>query len=224
MAVYVMRLSMALVDLKIVAGYATRRRQRQGERVYFVRLFSLHMREIVKLLDPPNRRIVPTIDDFLDSLPRGTKPSRTEIRGHHAKLMRRLAKPMKGREKREFKRRGKPSVWRVPTLRDELKRTRDEFAHYGDDAEGTKGLIAAMESARDIRMGYKIRERAWRAEYADTVATTLLHPFDLDDREAALDMHGRVIDLVGPVSSYIHYVEAAWLSSRPEGVVRSRRL
>jgi hypothetical protein len=97
MAAYVMRLSMALGDLRIVAEYATRKRQPEGERLYFVRLFTLHMREIVHLLDPPDPNFVPTVHESVASLPRGTRPSRSEIRDEHAKVLRRLSEPMKGR-------------------------------------------------------------------------------------------------------------------------------
>ena len=218
-----MRLSMALNDLKIVSDYAVRQRQPEGERLYFIRLFTLHMREIANLVDPPDTKIIPTVEQFLDSLPRGTRPSRTDIRRYHGQVMRRLTKPMKGRPKREFKRRGKPSVWRVPTLRDELKRIRDDFAHYGHNAEGADNVIAAMSAARELRTGYTVREKIWRAQYADAVAMTITHPFDLEDSKGfALDMHGRIVDLVGPVARYIHHIEAAWLNSRPPKVVRAR--
>jgi hypothetical protein len=223
MAAYVMRLSMALGDLRIVAEYATRKRHPAGEHIFFVRLFTLHMREMANLVDPPDRTIVPTIDEFLAALPRGTQPSRTVIRRHHAKVMRRLNEPMTGRDKIEIKRRGRPSVWRVPTLRDELKRIRDDFAHYGHNKRGAVTLTAAMKSAKDIRTGYVVRERFLRAQYADTVALTITHPFDLDARDLALDMHGRIVDLVGPMSSFINSVEAAWLRSRPPGVVTTKR-
>jgi hypothetical protein len=208
-AAYVMRLSMALGDLRIVADYATRARQSEGERVYFVRLFALHMREVANLLDPPDHTIIPTVDEFLAAIPRGTKPSRTEIRKYHAKVMRRLRKPMKGRAEIEIRRRGKPTTRRVPTLRDELKRLRDDFAHYGHNAEGADAVKAAMASASEIRTGYAIREHKLRAQYADTVAMTLTHPFELDNRKLAGDMHGRIIDLVEPVASYIQCIEAA---------------
>jgi hypothetical protein len=213
MATYVMRLSMALGDLRTVAEYATRKWQREGERLYFIRLFTLHMREIVNLLDPPDPKFVPTVHEFVASLPRGIRPTRSEIRDQHAKVLRRLSQPMNGREPITV--RGKR---RIPTLRDDLRRIRNDFAHYGHNAVGADAVARAMRAASEIRTGYMIRERALRAEYADTVAMTLTHPFALDDRTLAEDLHGRIVDLVGPVSSYIHNVEAAWLRSRPSGV------
>ncbi len=62
-----------------------------------------------------------------------------------------------------------------------------------------------------------------RAQYADIAAMTLTHPFALDNRELALQMHGRLVDLVGPVSSYIHAVESVWLQTRPSGAITSKR-
>lgn len=215
MARYVMRLSMALGDLRIVADYVTRERQPEGERLYFVRLFALHLHEIANLIDPPNQQIIPTVDDFLRSLPRGTKPSRTEIRREHAKAMRRLSKPMKGRTPIRVN-----GELRIPTLRDDLRRLRNDFAHYGHNAVGADAVKAAMAAARDVRTGYVIRERTLRAQYADTVAMTLTHPFDVP---LAYDMHGRIVDLLGPISNFIHAVEAAWLSSRPPSVVTTTR-
>ena len=135
--------------------------------------------------------------------------------------MRRLAKPMKGRAMIEIKKRGKTPTRRVPTLRDDLKRLRDDFAHYGHNAEGADAVKSAVAAASELRTGYVIREHKMRAQYADAVAMTLTHPFELDNLKLAEDMHGRIVDLVDPVSSYIHSIEAAWLSSRPTGSVTS---
>jgi hypothetical protein len=211
---YVMRLSMALGDLRIVAEYATRKWQREGERLYFIRLFTLHMREIVNLLDPPDPKFVTTVHEFVASLPRGTRPSRGEIRDQHARVLRRLSQPMGGRERIVV--RGKR---RIPTLRDDLRRIRNDFAHYGHNAGGADAVTSAMRAASEIASGYVIHEHSLRAQYADAVAMTLTHPFALDDRKLAEDTHGRIVDLVDPVSSYIHRVEAAWLRSRPSQVV-----
>ncbi len=104
----------------------------------------------------------------------------------------------------EIKRRGEKSIWGVPTLRDELKRLCDDCAHYAHNARGADAIKAAMKSAHDIRTGYVIKERFLRAEYADTVAMTLTHPFPL-------------IELYTPV-------EAAWASeSGPPETVTSKR-
>lgn len=70
-----MRLSTALGDLRIAGHYATRRRQNVAERVYFVRLLASHMREIVLIMDPPDARVVPTVESFW--------PHCLEAQSHH---------------------------------------------------------------------------------------------------------------------------------------------
>src|SRR5688500_14229135 len=87
---YVMRLSIALGDLRIAGRSATRKRQRFDERLYFVRLTSSHLRELVMLLDPPDTRVVPTVDEFVLTLPRGVTPSRADIRESHRRAMRQI--------------------------------------------------------------------------------------------------------------------------------------
>jgi hypothetical protein len=216
MARYVVRLSMALGDLRIAAQYATRRRQNAAERLYFVRLTASHLRELVLVMDPPNAHVVPRVDEFLDSLPRGTKPSRTEIRRSHARALRMLDRPMS---------RGRPELTTVngkrrrPTLRDDLKELRNRFFHYGHDQAGDDALWAAMASVDGEATGYMIRERTLRAMYADDIGTKLAHPFDV---AFADDMHRRVVALLGPASLFVQQVEAAWLHAH-RGDVLVRR-
>jgi hypothetical protein len=133
MARYVMRLSLALGDMRLVADYAVRSRQRNYERLYFVRLLASHLRELVLLLDPPNRNIVPDVEAFLVSLPRGTKPPRKDIRAAHQKAMRRLAKVMRGRPDIVI-----GSTSRPPTLRDDLKELRNRFFTTVTISRGTR--------------------------------------------------------------------------------------
>lgn len=216
MARYVERLSNALGDLRVVARYPVRQRQGSGERLYFVRLLASHLREVVLLLDPPDRRVLPDVEEFLAALPRGTKPSRTEIRKSHRQAMRMLDKPMK---------KGRPEIpgssgkLRRPTLRDDLKELRNQFFHYGHLQSGDDALTVAMKSLASERTGYVIRERTMRANYADGVAVKLAHPFDI---EFAEDMHARIVALIGPVSTFIHQVEAAWLYRHAEKITVRR--
>ncbi|HEY7949942.1 MAG TPA: hypothetical protein VID51_03800 [Solirubrobacterales bacterium] len=97
---------------------------------------------------------------------------------------------------------------RRPKLRDDLKELRNQFFHYGHIQSGDDALTVAMTSLASERTGYVIRERTMRANYADAVAVKLAHPFDA---EFAEDMHARIVQLIGPVSTFIHRVEAAWL-------------
>jgi hypothetical protein len=212
MARYVERLSIALGDLRIVANYAVRQRQKPGERLYFVRLMASHLREIVVLLDPPDRRVLPSVEDFLKTLPRGVVPSRAEIRKSHRQAMRMIDKPMK---------KGRPEILgsngklRRPTLRDDLKELRNQFFHYSHLQNGDDALAVAMQSLADERTGYVIRERTMRANYADAVAIKLAHPFEA---EFAEDMHARIVELISPVSTFIHRVEAAWFYRHAEKI------
>jgi hypothetical protein len=104
---------------------------------------------------------------------------------------------------------------RRPTLRDDLKELRNQFFHYGHLQSGDDALMTAMRSLAGEKTGYVIGERRMRAEYADAVAVKLSHPFDI---QFADEMHRRIVELIGPVSTFIHQVEAAWLYRNAETV------
>lgn len=215
LARYVMRLSIALGDMRIAGHYATRSRQRAGERLYFVRLLASHLRELVMLLDPPNSKIVPTVDQFLAGLPRQINPPRKEIRAAHRKAIRQIAAEMRGRPNIEVNGKTRP-----PTLRDDLKELRNRFFHYGHDQAGDNALRAAMEALADNRSSYVIRTRRMRARYADVVGALLAHPFP---PEFMGDMHGAIANLIDPVATYVQRVEAAWIWTRAPGIITVRR-
>lgn len=206
-----MRLSIALGDLRIAGHYATRSRQRFDERLYFVRLTSSHLRELVMLLDPPNNHVIPTVDQFVLSLPRGVQPTRAEIRKSHKRAMRRIDAVMPGRPDIQVR-----NTTRPPTLRDDLRELRNRFFHYGHDRPGDDALRAAMSAVADDRSSYLIRERSMRARYADVVGVRLAVPFDMRFAEDFLD---KTIKLIGPVAHYVQQAEAAWVWTRPPGVV-----
>ncbi len=104
---------------------------------------------------------------------------------------------------------------RRPKLRDDLRELRNQFFHYGHMQSGDGALMVAMTSLADERTGYVIRERTMRANYADAVAVKLAHPFDA---EFAKDMHARIVQLIGPVSTFIQQVEAAWFYRHAEKI------
>jgi hypothetical protein len=140
MARYVVRLSTGLGDLRVAGRYATRGRQNMAERTYFIRLIASHVHEIALVLEPTGRSVVPNVDEFLRSLPRGTKPSRTLIRRAHTQVIKALDRPMA---------KGRPLIsvdgnQITPRLRDDLKRLRNGFLHYADLSYGDKALGAAM--------------------------------------------------------------------------------
>lgn len=129
---YVMRLSMALGDLRIAAQYATRDRQRNAERLYFIRLTASHLRELVMLLDPPNPQVVPKVDEFVLALPRGTKPTRSEIRAVHRRAIKQLAAVMRGR----------------PDITVERRRSRAVAWPYPAEGDGRRGPRTASVGRR----------------------------------------------------------------------------
>jgi hypothetical protein len=145
LARYVVRLSMALGDLRIAGHYATRDRQRGAERLYFIRLTASHLRELVMLLDPPNSKVVPTVEQFVLALPRGIKPTRAEIRDSHRRAIRQLAEIMRGRPDIQVGDKTRP-----PTLRDDLKELRNRFFHYGHDQRGDDALGSRWKASRPI--------------------------------------------------------------------------
>src|SRR3954470_20327878 len=84
---YVMRLSTALGDLRIAGEYAVRADQPEHERLYFIRLFSAHMREAVLLLDPSSG-VVPTLEAFIAALPADARDLHAErLRKSHARVL-----------------------------------------------------------------------------------------------------------------------------------------
>jgi hypothetical protein len=214
MARYVVRLSTALNDLRTASRYAVRRRQSSSERTYFVRLTASHLREIVFLIDADPTGPIPSLDEFLAALPPRLKsPKRAEIRRAHAQALRILRKPMAAGRPPVVNSRGNP---RHPTLRDDLRTLRNGFFHYGHLESGDKALIAAMKALDGEAAEYVLREGDFRARYADDIAITLAHPYPL---EFADDMHTRIVQFIGPVSTYIQMVEAAWFAAHRDDIV-----
>lgn len=200
MARYVVRLSMALGDLRIAARYATRARQNSAERLYLVRLTASHLRELILIMDPPDPNVIPRLEEFLASLPRGTKPSRTDIRRSHTRALRMLDLPMASGRPEIVTSKGKR---RRPTLRDDIKELRNRFFHYGHDRSGDDALRVAMAALQGAATGYVIRQRTMRALYADDVGAKLAHPFDV---RFAYEMHGKVGDLIGPAALFVQQI------------------
>ncbi len=211
---YVMRLSTALGDLRIAGEYAVRDDQPEHERLYFIRLFSSHMREAVLLLDPPNAGVVPNVEAFIAALPSGARDLHADrLRESHGRVLALL--------RRQFTER--PGL----NLRQELRRMRNQFFHYHADANSDADLGDAIAASADDDGVYVIRELPddkyeMRAEYADIVGIRLVHPFEGDNetvRPIAEELHGDILNLLGPLSTYIQQAEAAYLTSRAAGVV-----
>jgi hypothetical protein len=210
----VTRLSMALGDLRVAGEYAVRDDQPDHERLYFIRLFASHMREAVLLLDPPDRGVVPAVDDFIAALP-------ADCRELYAEPLRDSLEKVLTLLRRQFSLR--PGV----NLRNELRRMRNQFFHYHSDRNSDADLGDAMARAAHEDGAYVVGEDprnrlTMRAEYADKVSSHLVHPFEGDDdsvRPVAEEMHRDIINLLGPLVDYLQHVEAAYIRSRPPGVV-----
>jgi hypothetical protein len=212
MARYVMRLSTALGDLQIAAYYASRERQPPGERVYFIRLTASHLREALHVIDPQPDGPIPQLEEFLRALPRGVRPTRAEIRKSHRRVLALLEEPMAaGRPEIEHR----PGRMRRPTLRDDLKMLRNGFFHYGHLQSGDDAIARAMTRLHADQGRYVVRERTRRAEYADDVSAVVAHPFPA---QYAREMNKRIVRFLGPVSTFIHQIEEAWLDAHAAAV------
>jgi hypothetical protein len=202
LARWVMSLSIALGDMRIAMDYAVRDEQPFHERAYFVRLMDAHMRETVKVVVLGHEREA-EVRAFVASMPKDGQEAFEEIKE-------RLAQPFELR----------PDV----TLLDELKRLRDDYFHYPLDAASQERLSEAMRVVENERGVYALEDDKLRATYADLVTANVVHPFgDATGEEVdalSQEMHGRMVELVGPISTLIQGVEAHYLFGHlPEGTV-----
>ncbi len=199
-AAWVMNLSIALGDLRIVAIYATREDQPDHERIYFVRIFSSHLREISKLLvlDFKKRK---DLRDFVAGLPQNAQ----ETRNNAERLLHSV-----------FQSRPYVVVW------EDIKRLRDDTFHYASDEESQVRLVEAMRTVANMRKGemessYVMDDEGrLRAEYADLVVANRMHPFpqeqeDDEDLPITRELHETIIELNGYVATFIAAAEAHYL-------------
>jgi hypothetical protein len=199
-AVWVMNLSIALGDLRIVAEYATRKEQPEHERIYFVRIFSSHLREIAKLLVHDfNKR--QDVRDFVARLPQEAQDARDEA----DKLLHST-----------FPLRPDVVVW------EDLKRLRDDTFHYVSDKSSQDRLVDAVRTVAGMRNGemeasYVLDATGrLRAEYADLIVANRMHPFPQeheDDEElpTTRELHETIIKLNGHVAEFLAAAEAHYL-------------
>jgi len=131
-ALWVMNLSIALGDLRIVAIYATRDEQPDAERLYFVRLFASHLREIAKLVAEDHKN--EEVRAFVAALPQPGQDARVEVdRMLHT---------------HPYKHRPDVILWR------DLKRVRDDTFHYASDDASHERLRTAMNAVTDLESGH----------------------------------------------------------------------
>lgn len=213
LAVWVMNLSIALGDLRIVAEYAARSEQPEHERIYFVRIFSSHLREISKLLvyDFENRQ---DVRDFVAGLPQEAQDARDEA----DKLLHST-----------FPARPDVVVW------EDLERLRDDTFHYVSDKGSQARLTEAMTTVAGMRKGemessYVLDDTGrLRAEYADLVVANRMHPFPQereDDEELPItrELHETIIKLNEHVARFLAAAEAHYLLDvlKPDVVTHHR--
>jgi hypothetical protein len=211
MARYLVRLSMALGDLRIAGGtYLLRDEQPVHERMYFARLTASHLHELGILFHPPDETI-PSVEEFIAAVvPSDDAETAERLRKSHKSVQRALQRTVR--------------VPGKPTLGSELSRLRNAFFHYFNRAEYEQPLRDAMERAAGLDGVYVLRERTMRAEYADEITNKVMHPWpglsDGDWTEAVTALHKRISALIAPVADFLHQAEATYLGSRPRGVVR----
>jgi hypothetical protein len=200
-AAWVMNLSIALGDLRIVAKYATREDQPEHEQPYFIRIFASHLREISKLLvfEYRDRR---DGRDFVAILPQRAQDHRAAAEG-----MLEAAFPLR------------PDV----VLWKDIKRVRDDTFHYASDEASHGRLTTAMEAVADMEGVYKLDEGDWgmRADYADLVNINRMHPCEEDESlPVTRELHETIIALNGEIAPFILAAEASYLFDYlPEGTV-----
>lgn len=198
---WVMNLSIALGDLRIVAKYATRAEQPVHERIYFVRIFASHLREVAKLvvLDYEQRA---EIRAFVEGLPQDARDAREAV-------VERLNDT--------FDHRPDVIVW------EDIKRVRDDTFHYASDGPSDDRLRSAMAAVADHEGAYSTDEDGWmRADYADLVVANRMHPFEEDEETLPItrELHERIIGVNGDLALFIHQAEVSYLRSVPDGTVQ----
>lgn len=191
---WVMNLSIALGDLRIVAKYATREEQPDHERIYFVRIFASHLREVSKLL-VLNYRDRADVREFVASLPQAAQDARDEaermLNGAHTL---------------------RPNA----VLWEDMKRVRDDTFHYASDEASQERLRGALKAVENMDGVYVLDDEGWlRADFADLVTANRMHPFEEDDSlPVTRELHEAIVALNGPVAKFISHAEHSYLLSR----------
>lgn len=69
---------------------------------------------------------------------------------------------------------------------------------------------------------YSLADRDHRARYADEIAAALMLHFSGTEDEVIAqgrEVQDEIIDLIGPLSTFLQAAEIHWLRQRPDGVV-----
>jgi hypothetical protein len=199
-AVWIASLSRALNDIRTSSRFAVRQDQLAHERLYFVRVLASHIREAVKIvvLETDKRQ---DIQAFVARM-------RQEGRDALDEIKERIDRPFPSR----------PEV----TVFEAIKDLRDDTFHYARDTKSVERMRESMRRASDEEGAYLVADKNHRAEYADLIDAWLVHPFDGPEKkrmDQARELHGAILQLIGPLSSFLQVAEAQWLSERPTGII-----
>lgn len=203
---WIASLSRALNDIRTAAEYAVRRDQPAHERLYFVRITASHIREAVKLTAREHDERS-DIQGFVAEMPEAGRVALGEIK-----------------QRIDAKFEARPDV----SLLDEIKRFRNDTLHYGTntDEDSVVRMRGAMDRVAEEVGSYSLAHRNHRAEYADNITAALTHPFgDTPEEtgELATEPHEAIIDLIGPLSTFVKAAETHWLNQRPDGTITWQR-
>jgi hypothetical protein len=196
LAQWVMTLSIALGDLRIVQSYATRPEQPVHERGYFVRLMASHTRELVKVLELAVAKSDPLRDFIENTLSQDARDLYNEVQ-------RRAHAPLALRPDR--------------TLLDELIRIRNVTWHYPLEKDFVVMLRDAIRRAATTgdRGVYVLPDEGHlRADYADLIAHFLAYPLDGSKEETTAqfrELHERIVDLFDALGPFLQRVEGEYL-------------
>jgi hypothetical protein len=216
---YVARLSMALADLRLVADQMMRDDLTDRERVYFGRLMMAHMREVLLVLEPPEREPEAIrVGDVIAGM--GTHEPGAPA------LLRHLWDTARAQLKAPLVLRRETTLWR------ELRRVRNRLLHYGYTAEGDRALATALDTVAHEEGVYRITTQGWmEADFADLVSVNLAFPMSVGTRELAPeDRQARekaeaeellrgVLESMGPLSTLLHRMEAVYFRTKPDDVL-----
>jgi hypothetical protein len=201
---YVMRLSMAMGDLRVVVPMLGPDIGAH-ERLFFVRLLTALMREATTLIDPPGKAPFPSLDAFLAPFDASHAGQAVKLREARRRVLDKLDQKLaSGR-----------------TLRSELADVRNGFFHYLTDRDWDGRLRTAMRTTADMTGVFVNRPEGQRARYADAVAASVTFPGALGDEQQqhVVEIGRASLELLDPLTEFIGRVEWLWLYTRGRGVV-----
>jgi len=206
LAVWAMTLAIALGDLRVAGEHAVRDEQPDYERIYFVRVFSSHLREIVKLLDLDYEKRE-DVREFVDSMPEEAQAARRAVA-----------------EQFNAPQEDRPGV----TLLNDLIRIRNDTFHYAHKKDSIERLTETLRRVADLESDIDCKPNEMRAACADLVVANRMHLFAEEEEDEnvplAVAMHQSIVALLDPVAHFLLHVEGHYVGPFLEdGTVRIER-